>query len=366
MSIFHPFEIAVCGYSGSGKTTLVSRLINHFASNYRVGYVKHSGHDFDMDHKAKDTSKARDAGAHRVFITNDAKTAMTTSQPADFIQQRTAFDDCDFVLAEGWRHAGLPKIVIVDEAGAILDELGDADQGPVIAFVADPATLPGRAPGFSRDDIEGIAGVILDHLQARTAATPLYGLVLAGGRSRRMQRDKASLVYAGSTQLEVAYERLAAVTSETYVSAREGQWETGDFDRLAQLHDRFIDCGPSGGILTALRTHPDAAWLVLACDLPFLDAKTLEELIAQRNPLKVATAYISANDGLPEPLCAIYEPRAYARLLQFMALGFTCPRKALIHSNVELLALGNPRALDNVNLPGEYEAAAAELGQSAR
>ena len=363
MSTFHPFEIAVCGYSGSGKTTLVSRLIEHFASDYRVGYVKHSGHDFDMDQKGKDTSQARDAGAHRVFITNDAKTAMTTSEPADFIQQRTAFDDCDFVLAEGWRHAELPKIVIVDAEGTILDDLGDAGMGPVIAFVvADHATVPDSAPEFSRDDIEGIAGVILDHLQARTTATPLYGLVLAGGRSTRMQQDKASLVYAGSTQLEVAYGRLAAVTTETYVSAREGQWETGDFDRLPQLHDRFIDCGPSGGILTALKTHPDAAWLVLACDLPFLESETLEELIAQRNPLKVATAYISTNDGLPEPLCAIYEPRAYARLLQFMAVGYSCPRKALINSNVELLTLKHPRALDNVNHPEEYKAAVEQLG----
>jgi molybdopterin-guanine dinucleotide biosynthesis protein MobB len=361
MSTFHPFEIAVCGYSDSGKTTLVSRLIEHFSSDYRVGYVKHSGHDFDIDQEGKDTSLARGAGATRVFITNDKKTAMTTEEPPDFVQQRSAFDDCDFVLAEGYRHGALPKVVILDEAGKILDDLAPDEKGPIIATVGKEGAGREGVPRRGRDDIAGIATCILDHFHSLTADVPLYGLVLAGGRSTRMKQDKAALVYDGKTQLETAFERLAAVTTKTFVSARAGQWASGEFDELPQLHDRFIDCGPSGGILTALKTHPDAAWLVLACDLPFLDPGTLEDLIRRRNPFKVATAYTSANDGMPEPLCAIYEPRACARLLQFMAVGYSCPRKALINSNVELLELENPRALDNVNHPEEYEAAVAKL-----
>ena len=59
MSMFHPFEIAICGYSGSGKTTLATRLIEYFATNYRVGYIKHSGHDFAMDRTGKDTDLRR-------------------------------------------------------------------------------------------------------------------------------------------------------------------------------------------------------------------------------------------------------------------------------------------------------------------
>ncbi|MDA0990890.1 MAG: molybdopterin-guanine dinucleotide biosynthesis protein MobA, partial [Verrucomicrobia bacterium] len=93
----------------------------------------------------------------------------------------------------------------------------------------------------------------------------------------------------------------------------------------------------------------------------FVGDATIASLLQQRNPLKVATAYTSAHDGLPEPLCAIYEPHARSRLLQFMAVGYHCPRKVLTNSNVALLELEDARALDNVNHPAEYAAAIEAL-----
>ena len=49
---------------------------------------------------------------------------------------------------------------------------------------------------------------------------------------------------------------------------------------------------------------------MLACDLPFLADETLRHLIEHRDPSRLATAYRSSHDGLPEPLCAIWEPAA--------------------------------------------------------
>jgi molybdopterin-guanine dinucleotide biosynthesis protein A len=109
--------------------------------------------------------------------------------------------------------------------------------------------------------------------------------------------------------------------------------------------------------------HPGAAWLVVACDLPFISGETIEALIQQRNPFKVATAYQSAHDGLPEPLCAIYEPKGYARLLQFLGRGCTCPRKILIHSEIQMLQQSNRGSLDNVNNPQEYKKAVALISK---
>src|SRR5690606_23250199 len=107
--------------------------------------------------------------------------------------------------------------------------------------------------------------------------------------------------------------------------------------------------------------HPEAAWLVLACDLPFMDAPTLEHLVRGRNPFKMATAYFSQPQGLPEPLCAIYEPKSIYRLLNFLASGYHCPRKVLVNSDVQSVEALNPLALTNVNEPKEYEAALAQL-----
>src|SRR5690348_13469845 len=140
------------------------------------------------------------------------------------------------------------------------------------------------------------------------AAAPVYGLVLAGGRSTRMQRDKATLEYAGRTQLERAVELITPLVERVFVSVRPDQ--TGDplRARFAQIVDSGEVEGPIAGIVAAQSRHPEAAWLVLACDLPLLDQQTLEHLLRSRHPEREATAYRSSHDGLPEPLCAIYEP----------------------------------------------------------
>ena len=74
-----------------------------------------------------------------------------------------------------------------------------------------------------------------------------------------------------------------------------------------------------------------------------------------RDPGFDATAFRSSHDGLPEPLCAIYEPRARAAIAAHIAAGRNCPRKFLINAHTQLLEQPNPRALDNVNTVDEYE-----------
>ncbi|MEP7244619.1 MAG: NTP transferase domain-containing protein [Gammaproteobacteria bacterium] len=189
------------------------------------------------------------------------------------------------------------------------------------------------------------------------SAAPLYGLVLAGGRSTRMQRDKAALAYHGRTQLEWAMELIQPFVERAFVSVRPDQAQDPVRARFAQVVDTQENLGPIAGILAAQAAHPDVAWLVLACDLPFLDAATLEHLVWARQPEKVATAYRSSHDGLPEPLCAIYEPESRAVIAGYVANGRNCPRKFLIQSNAHLLEEPNPRALDNVNTPEEYGSA---------
>jgi molybdopterin-guanine dinucleotide biosynthesis protein A len=180
-----------------------------------------------------------------------------------------------------------------------------------------------------------------------------------------MQRDKASLEYGGEPQLARAARLLQPLVSRLFVSVRAGQEldaQRGAFERIT---DRLPDLGPLGGIHAALHTHPDAAWLVLACDLPFLDVATLQQLIAARVPQKLATAYRSRSDGMPEPLCAIWEPASRGVIDAWIALGKSCPRSFMKHHDVALLDLNSSRALDNINTAEEYLAARSELGIAA-
>lgn len=195
-------------------------------------------------------------------------------------------------------------------------------------------------------------------------SAPLHGLVLAGGRSSRMGRDKAALEYAGRSQLERAFALLDPLVSRCFVSVRADQQHDPLRARFPQLVDAAPGVeGPAAGILSALRAHPQSAWLVLACDLPFLDAGTLQHLIARRDPTRTATAFRSNHDGLPEPLCAIYEPAARSALEAFVAGGRICPRKFLIQSDALLLDQPRAESLDNVNTPTELEEARNRMSQ---
>ena len=198
-----------------------------------------------------------------------------------------------------------------------------------------------------------------------TRAAPVYGLVLAGGRSTRMQRDKATLSYHGRTQLEWAMSLIEPHVERAFVSVRPEHNGDPIRARFAQIVDTREDLGPIAGIMAAQARYPDAAWLVLACDLPFLDSATLEHLLRARRPGSPATAFRSSHDGLPEPLCAIYEPSSREAIGAHVAGGKQCPRKFLINANAHLIDEPNPRALDNINTPEEYGSAMASLSPDA-
>jgi molybdopterin-guanine dinucleotide biosynthesis protein A len=133
-------------------------------------------------------------------------------------------------------------------------------------------------------------------------------IVLAGGKSTRLGRDKASEVLAGKTLLQRAMDACEAVASRfVIVKARDQRLpEVASDAPIGIVEDVYRETGPLGGIYTglnALAADPDAATLVVACDMPLLQPALLQDLI-RRIPGHVAVAPV--RDGLPEPLCAVY------------------------------------------------------------
>ena len=193
------------------------------------------------------------------------------------------------------------------------------------------------------------------------APETVNGLVLAGGKSRRMGSDKAALVTNGETQLDRAVRLLRAHVTEVFVSARDDQADDPVRSRYPQIIDRYADLGPVAGILSAMDAQPDAAWLVLACDLPNIDDRTLGYLLENASAEHPATAFVSVVDGLPEPLCAVYRPLSRAIIDGFVAEGIKCPRKMLINSDTHLLRQPSPGALHNINRPEDLEGTGVEI-----
>ena len=138
----------------------------------------------------------------------------------------------------------------------------------------------------------------------------ITAVILAGGRSRRLGRDKAVEPFDG----EPLIRRVIRRASES-VSARQVVVVVADLERAAALPlddehrtsvDVFPDCGSLGGIYTGLDAATTEWSLVTACDMPFLSASLLAHLAGLRDGVD---AVVPVVDGRPEPTHALYNRR---------------------------------------------------------
>lgn len=185
-------------------------------------------------------------------------------------------------------------------------------------------------------------------------APGVTGVVLAGGRSSRMGRDKATLVLGGRTLAERAHERLRAVCGEVVV-ADGGRGVVPGAVSVADGPGR----GPAAGMLGAARALPGRPLLVLACDLPAVPEALLAALVGRPEWMAADVVLPRTERGL-EPLVARYGPRALAALEEQVAGGEYAPRFLLDRGDLRvvtvageaLAAFGDPaRFLANVNRP---------------
>lgn len=182
---------------------------------------------------------------------------------------------------------------------------------------------------------------------------PLKGLVLAGGRSTRMGSDKGLLNWHGKPQREYLVELLQSVGLEAYISCRSDQ--VAALAGFNIVVDQEEAQGPLGAIYSAFLKEPNTAWLVVACDMPFLDAATLVFLQKHRQPQLNATAFRAPafTDGSPDPLLAIWEPKIAGLVAERLEENRRCARKTLLEAGVQVLDIPDPKVLSNINTAQE-------------
>ena len=141
---------------------------------------------------------------------------------------------------------------------------------------------------------------------------PVRAAILIGGQSQRMGTPKAALDLGDGTTplgrvicaLEAAGLPVVLVGAAPISRAAAGLEQIADMERAS---------GPVAGILAALAHDRDAAWVVCACDLPAINAEAVHWLISERSPEHMAVLPRLSGQGV-EPLFALYEPRAEAKL----------------------------------------------------
>ncbi|MYD49899.1 MAG: molybdenum cofactor guanylyltransferase [Dehalococcoidia bacterium] len=131
------------------------------------------------------------------------------------------------------------------------------------------------------------------------------GIVLAGGRSRRLGRDKAVETIAGQALIARVLDSLSHVTQElvVVVNDHERARELPLPDSVVTAVDIYPDTGSLGGIFTGLTASSNRWGIVVACDMPFLNLELLEHLLAFREGHDLVVPVI---DHRPEPTHAAY------------------------------------------------------------
>lgn len=214
-----------------------------------------------------------------------------------------------------------------------------------------------KSPSFDNSTI------LHENSIAKAAVMPL---VLLGGKSTRMGKDKATLTYHHATYIENISSILHSLFDSVAVSVRTDQTDLPHVEKFHKIQDRFLHFGPLSGILSALYENSNVAWLVLPSDLPNITRKTLTTLLSAREKAPtntLATAFYNLKRNAPEPLCTIYEPGALPILLQCVAQKITCPTALLPYLHPHYIPIESDE-LDNINTPEEYSSVLTKMQES--
>ena len=354
-------EWAIVGGPCTVIKFLADQVITALSPLYRCAYADTS-HSNDMVQLPGKLAN----GAALEYTDQINYTQLNYKAALDPFKQRELFSAMDLVLVNGNHQQAKAQVVIIDSNKfASLQKRIDQLTNVQLFLLADNAD---DLPDFIKEAVTDWQKVPVMNLNDDTfqiiaffktkldqAKPILQGLVLAGGKSTRMGYDKGAVKWYGKEQRYHMADLLKKHCADVYISCRDVEQQHEINPEYLSLPDSFTGLGPYGAILSAFREQPDRAWLVIACDLPLVDAPVIQHLVDNRNTATIATAYQSTHNNFPEPLITIYEPKSYPALLQFLAQGYSCPRKVLINSDVTVLKAPDTEALANVNTPEELD-----------
>ena len=351
---YHRNEWAIYGTTCSRIEELQSLIADGLKEKFNSAYI-------DAHHGAPISGN--------FLQSEERKIHSPISIPDNVHRWRPLLESADVVFINGNHYAASRQIVVLDEKKK--DSLKRrAPQLSRIDFVLKTEEVQNLYDFL--EELVDEHTVILEAHQTHTLISllrsnleeripPVKALVLAGGKSQRMGHDKSQISYKEGLSQEVYLTRICqGFGMEAYISKAHDH-DTEEIAGIPVIKDRLLDMGPFGAIISAMMSDPDSAWMVLACDLPYLDRGSLSRLIEERDPSKFATTYKSKHKAFAEPLITIYEPRSYSAFLEMLTQGYSCPRKVIINTDVKVIELPDDLIIENVNTPEELAAVKERL-----
>lgn len=156
--------ISFVAWSGTGKTTFIEQLLPVLTKKgIKAAYIKHDGHDFEIDYPGKDTYRIFKAGVKQTAIVSDTKAAFIErlSEAGSFEAASKYISGVDIIIAEGFKYSELPKIEIhrADVSEKPMENIDNR-----IAMISDKSWKM-QIPVFSTKDFEGVSDFIVDFIK---------------------------------------------------------------------------------------------------------------------------------------------------------------------------------------------------------
>ena len=345
-------EIGILGAPCSVIESLSQEIFDQLKDEYHIVYI-------DADHGSDNTSSVMP-----VYKDMIAYHRLDHNRKLNLWEQKQALRTVDLAIVNSNHFDAQAQLVIVhpgkeESLKRKINRLTDVKAILLMDGMSEPYSfiydhVDKSCPIVNISDVDAIAALVRDIVIIPT----VKGLVLAGGRSTRMGADKSQIKYHNDvTQEEHISGQLSQIVSEVYLSKREDHADSS----TKVIVDSFSELGPFGAILSAFRIDPNAAWIVVACDQPLLKDDHIRILTEQRDPSKIATCFYNPETDFPEPLVTLWEPKAYPIMLQYLALGNSCPRKVLINSEIKMIQVADTSFMRNVNTPEERSLVEKEL-----
>lgn len=169
-----------------------------------------------------------------------------------------------------------------------------------------------------------------------------------------MGRDKALLEIEGMTLVERVASRVEVAAGSATIVAPPHRYRRLRFPVVADL---VQDCGPLGGVFTAL-SITGAEWnAIVACDMPSLTSELLETLFLEAEPAgPLIDAVIAESARGLDPLCAVYRRRSRELARRAIDQKIFKMHDFVSTLRIRRLVLENPAPLENINTPAEWSA----------
>lgn len=179
------------------------------------------------------------------------------------------------------------------------------------------------------------------------------GIILAGGKSSRFQRDKTQIAWNHKTLTEDLAARFAAAFDQVLiVSSVQGKFQ---IEGTREAIDLYPGMGPLGGIHAGLLAAEHEACFVTACDMPFFDGQAAKRLLAYEGQGDIVAP---VRNGRPEPLFAVYHRRLANQIETLLCENRLAVRALFDCCQVRLVQEsewgGTERLFYNINYPEDY------------